>query len=196
MCLAEFPLPVIVYSNESPTAQAFTIAHELGHLILQQSGISGPIAQARSLNNEARVEQWCDRFAAAFLIPLSSLSSAFEKPSSPLQAISDENLNNLAKCFRVSRQAMLIRLVQLKYVESRFYWKLKKPEFDEEERKYKSRARSKYYGSRYKNSVGDLYTGLVMEAWNTGRITNHNAAEFMGIKNLVHLNDIKENFFS
>jgi hypothetical protein len=33
-----------------------------------------------------------------------------------------------------------------------------------------------------------------MEAWGTDRITNHNAAEFMGIKNLRHLNDIRQHF--
>ncbi|MBK9005280.1 MAG: ImmA/IrrE family metallo-endopeptidase [Sphingomonadales bacterium] len=27
------PLPVIVFGAEAPTAQAFTMAHELGHII-------------------------------------------------------------------------------------------------------------------------------------------------------------------
>ena len=49
-------------------------------------------------------------------------------------------------------------------------------------------------GTRYKNKLGNLYTSLVMQAWTAGRITNHNAAEFMGIKNLQHLRDIRSEY--
>lgn len=33
ICLAETPLPVVVYTNESPAAQAFSLAHELAHVL-------------------------------------------------------------------------------------------------------------------------------------------------------------------
>lgn len=194
MCIAEFPLPVIVYGNEAPTAQAFTLTHELGHIILKESGIIGPIEDYESSARESKVEKWCNRFASAFLIPLEELSAQFEKPSRPLQEIDDVILIKLAKAFRVSPHAMLIRLIENNYVERKFYWDRKKAEFDEEEGSYVSHGRSKYYGSRYKNSLGDLYTGLVLEAWQRGKMTNHNAAEFMGIKNLTHLYDIKNEF--
>lgn len=42
MCLFSEPLPIVVYGNEAPGAQAFTLAHELGHVALQSSGVSGP----------------------------------------------------------------------------------------------------------------------------------------------------------
>jgi hypothetical protein len=85
---------------------------------------------------------------------------------------------------------MLIRLVHLGYVQAAYYWDVKKAQFDEQDKK-KRFGRTKYYGSRFRASYGDLYTGLVIEAWTSGRITNHNAAEYMGIKNLAHLNDIR-----
>ena len=40
LCLFAQPLPVIVYSNEAPGAQAFTLVHEFAHIILQRSAIS------------------------------------------------------------------------------------------------------------------------------------------------------------
>jgi len=89
---------------------------------------------------------------------------------------------------------MLIRLVHLGYVKEEFYWNNKKSKFDTQEANFKQFGRARYYGTRYRNILGDLYTGLVIEAWNSGRITNHNAAEFMGIKNLSHLYDIRDNF--
>jgi len=193
ICIFASPLPVIVFANETSGAQCFTLAHELGHVILKQSGISGK----RIKDNPSKIEQWCDRFAASFLMPKTEIAVALGSPlNPPLDEISDEKLEQLATRFRVSQHAMLIRLVNLGYVNSTYYWGVKKPFFDSQEAILKSFARSKYYGSRYRNSLGRLYTGLVIEAWNSGKITNHSAAEYMGIKNFEHLFAIRENFSS
>lgn len=190
MCLAKFPLPVIVFGKESPGAQLFTLLHELAHIVIKQSGVIGYINK----NTDKPIEKWCDQFAASFLMPISEvIRLAGNKPASPAQSISDEVLNAHARFFRVSAHAMLIRLVHLGYVETRYYWDVKRPQFDEEERNYSSFGISPYYGSRYRASLGDLYTNLVIEAWGAGRITNHNAAEYMGIKNITHLFDIRDN---
>ncbi len=192
ICIAVFPLPVIVFRNEAPSAQAFTLAHELAHVITKQSGITGP----RSVEYDGSpVEKWADKFAAAFLMPAEQIEAVFNnRPALPADSISDELLNRLAEIFRVSPHAMLIRLVHLGYVRSSYYWQAKKPQFDADERVYRSYGGAPYYGSRYKSQLLDLYTCLVLEAWSTGKITNHNAAEYMGIKNLTHLNDIRSNF--
>lgn len=89
---------------------------------------------------------------------------------------------------------MLIRLVKLGYVDSTFYWSVKYLQLIDEESAYESFEIPAYYASRYRSSLGDTYTGLVLEAWSTGRITNHNAGEFMGIKNPGHLEAIRDNF--
>lgn len=194
ICIAAFPLPVIVFRDESPTAQAFTLAHEFGHVLSRESGITGP---RNSIYSEQPVEGWCDRFAASFLMPDDVVSSHLgPKPNRPADSIEDSVLGRVASIFRVSPHAMLIRLVHLGYVRAAYYWDIKKPEFDQEETNYRRFGRARYYGSRYRSSLGDLYTGLVIDAWSSGRITNHNAAEYMGIKNIAHLNDIKAAFLS
>lgn len=191
ICIFATPLPIIVYGSESPGAQAFTLSHEIGHLVLQKSGISG----ARRRDTPYAVERWCDRFAASFLMPRDALRGILGPTVIPApQNITDQQLSFMAARFRVSQHAMLIRLVHLGYVDERYYWGVKKPLFDEQEERYKSFARPKYYASRYKSSVGDLYTGLVLEAWSSGRITNHNAAEYMGIKSFEHLFALRDNF--
>ena len=38
MCLVEFPLPVVVFHNEAPSAQAFTLIHELAHVLRSKVG--------------------------------------------------------------------------------------------------------------------------------------------------------------
>jgi hypothetical protein len=89
---------------------------------------------------------------------------------------------------------MLLRLTDLGYVEDAYYWNEKRAHFLAQEAAFKGGGRAAYYGSRYRSARGDLYTALVLEAWGARRITNHNAAEFMGIKNLRHLEDIRDNF--
>jgi Zn-dependent peptidase ImmA (M78 family)/transcriptional regulator with XRE-family HTH domain len=193
ICIFASLLPVVVFANETSGAQCFTLAHELGHVVLKQSGISGK----RTKDNPYNIERWCDQFAASFLMPKTEMTMALGNPlKPPLDEISDDRLEQLATRFRVSQHAMLVRLVNLGYVNPTYYWGVKKPLFDAQEAKFKSFARSKYYGSRYRNSLGRLYTGLVIEAWNSGKITNHSAAEYMGIKNFEHLFAIRDHFRS
>lgn len=194
-CIADFPLPIIVLGKEATTAQAFTLAHEFAHVLIRQSAISGSIPRAGGDQASRKVEEWCNRFASAFLMPRRAVADYFAPPRSPLEEIPDEVLHRAALYFGVSDHVMLIRFVHLQYVSANYYWTVKKPQFEEKEREYKGGGGPPlYYGTRYRNMQGDLYTGLVLEAWATGRITNHHAAEYMGIKNLRHMIDIRDHY--
>ena len=192
MCFFALPLPIIIFSSEAPNAQAFTLAHELAHVVLRQSALSG--IPGSSTPSAKKIEDWCDAFAGAFLVPANALARLYPKPDLPLVRIDDYELYKLAKAFAISRHAMLIRLVNLGYVKASYYWDEMRPKFLAQEAAFKSSGRAKYYGSRYRTARGDLYTGLVLEAWSNGIITNHNAAEFMGIKNIAHLDAIRDRF--
>lgn len=192
ICIAKFPLPVIVVQSEAATAQAFTLIHELGHILLGQSGITGERRQGR---DKQPVEAWCDRFAASFLMPIDQVTALVgPSPLVPAEAIQDGDLDRIADIFRVSPHAMLIRLVHLGYVQESYYWNVRKPLFDKEEGEARTFGRASYYGIRYRSQHGDFFTGLVLEAWSSGRITNHNAAEYLGMKNVRHLDEIRDNF--
>lgn len=195
MCLFKQPLPVIIFGSEAPSAQCFTLAHEFAHVILQTSALSGPPSNEKA-GAEADVERWCNKFAGAFLVPADAVAERWGKPNEPLKAIGDDTLKQWARSFGISKHAMLIRLVDLGYVEPGFYWGTKRAEFLKEEEEYEGGGRPKYYGVRFRSQNGELFTSLVMEAWDRQLITNHNAAEFMGIKNLAHLSDIRQDLTS
>lgn len=195
-CMAVFPLPIIVVGKEAPTAEAFTLGHEFAHVLIRQSAISGDIPRTGGDSSKRRVEEWCNRFASAFLMPRDALESYLAPPRNSLDEIAGEVLRRTALYFGVSDHAMLIRLVHLRYVKADYYWQVMKPKFDKEEGEYKGFGRPAYYGTRYRNTQGDLYTGLVLDAWSGGRITNHHAAEYMGIKNLQHMLDIRDHYRS
>lgn len=194
LCIAVFPLPVLVIGSEAPTGEAFTLAHELAHLLIRQSAISGPIPRTGGDAEKRRTEEWCNRFASAFLMPRAAVTAYLAPPKKPRSEISDDEIHRAALHFGVSDHAMLIRLVHLGYVTANFYWNVKKPQFEKQEEEYKGGGIPAYYGTRYRNKQGDLYTALVLDAWSMGRITGHNAAEYMGIKNIKHVIDIRNNF--
>lgn len=191
LCIANYPLPVIVYSNEAPAPQAFTIAHEFAHVLLRAGGISG---NRTKRYEEQPVEKWCDRFAAAFLMPETLLAAYLgERPTKPHANIEDAKLIELAKLLRISPHATLIRLVNIGYVAADYYWNVKRAEFEAQDAAYKGPPiQPKFYGVRYRTAMGPLYTSLVLSAWDNGILTNHNAAEYMGIKNLSHMDDLRK----
>jgi Zn-dependent peptidase ImmA (M78 family) len=89
----------------------FTLAHELGHICLSQ--VAGPftyheLAQTENSNHEE--EFLCDLFAAAILMPKSTMGQYLEGDSE----ISLSTINRIARAFKVSKSAVLRRLACLK----------------------------------------------------------------------------------
>ena len=125
-------------------------------------------------------------------MPSSLMASLFgDVPSVPHKNIDDESLGRFAKTIRVSEHALLIRLVHLGYVARAFYWDIKQPQYEALEARYKGFGRTKVYATRFKTKHGDLYSGLVMDAWSQAKITGHSAAEYLGIKSFTHLNALR-----
>lgn len=93
---------VFLNAADSKAAQMFTLAHELAHVWVGQSGVTDPDAGRVPA---AAMERWCNEVAAELLVPESVLREAHE-PSLPLQ----DEMARLAKTFKVSTLVVLRRL--------------------------------------------------------------------------------------
>ena len=60
---------VVLNSKDARPARAFTLIHELAHVWLGQTGVSGSMSIAVPTNDNARIEQFCNDVAGEFLLP-------------------------------------------------------------------------------------------------------------------------------
>jgi len=105
----DFAPLVFINGRDSKAGQMFTLAHELAHLWLGESGVSD--SDARVLPEE-RIERWCNAVAAEFLAPLEAVrKSLVARESLP------ETLERLARHFKVSTLVILRRLFDAGWID-------------------------------------------------------------------------------
>jgi len=93
---------VFINGADTKAAQMFTLAHELAHIWLGQSAVSD--AEAASIPQQ-EVERWCNQVAAELLVPLATLQREYD-----MERDTDEELNRLARRFKVSTLVILRRM--------------------------------------------------------------------------------------
>lgn len=60
---------VVINAKDARPARAFTLIHELAHILLGQTGVSGDISTENPTTPHARVERFCNDVAGEFLLP-------------------------------------------------------------------------------------------------------------------------------
>ena len=60
---------VVINGKDAQPARAFTLIHELAHIWLGQSGVSGDISTSAPTSDSARIERLCNDVAGEFLLP-------------------------------------------------------------------------------------------------------------------------------
>jgi Zn-dependent peptidase ImmA (M78 family) len=111
---------ILVNEDHVETRRRFSIAHELGHYILDRDILlkQGKLDRANEYKDtdERNREQDADSLAAEILIPAKSLREYLDGKGLGKQSIFDgEMLGDIADCFRVSRQMAITRLRKLGY---------------------------------------------------------------------------------
>ena len=97
---------ILVNGRDWPAAQLFTLAHECAHLLLGQDALTD--ADLMEIPHQvaySQVENWCNRVAAEFLLPLDEL------PESLTEVELASQIRALRKRFKVSTLVILHRLV-------------------------------------------------------------------------------------
>lgn len=105
---------VFINGADSKAAQMFTLAHELAHLWLGESGISDPETGRLA---EPAIERWCNAVAAEFLMPMAMLRHDYQDGA----PVADE-MQRLARRFKVSTLVALRRLFDADFIDEPILW--------------------------------------------------------------------------
>lgn len=113
---------VFINGSDTKSAQMFTLAHELAHLWLGESGLSD-VESAGAPSN--KVESWCNQVAAELLVPLRTLQDVYQADSEVL-----EEAARLARVFKVSTLVILRRIHDAGYISESELWAAYRAELD------------------------------------------------------------------
>jgi len=168
----EFAPMVFLNGADAKSAQMFTLAHELAHLWVKQSGI---FDLPRLRTNNSAIERFCNRVAAEFLVPAGELRevwSAARRQREPFKY--------LARHFKVSPTVAALRAADLNLVERGIFDAI----FDESQKAERQKFGRSGGGDFYNTQnvrVGKRFARLVMEAAKSGRLLFKDAYRLTGL---------------
>jgi Zn-dependent peptidase ImmA (M78 family) len=174
MALADDVAPFIVINEtDSKAAWPFTLLHELGHILLGQSGISG-------YDSEQAVERLCDDAAARFLLEREELREIagygdFEELV--------EQVGAFANARKVSRKMVAYNLLRERLIDAALY-RLLAARFDEDRLEFPRKPANgapDYYVVR-RHRVGQGLLTLVDRMVAGGALTTTKAGKVLGVK--------------
>lgn len=99
---------ILVRADDSIPRQRFTIAHELGHWFLRSSNRSWGSCATKKRDTD--IERWCDRFAAALLMPSQAVLEHLRRTK--LRGLIQAIISGPER-FQVSHQAFRVRVAEL-----------------------------------------------------------------------------------
>jgi len=166
------PAIVINKSEENDRARIFTLIHEYAHLVIDEPGTS-------DLDSRNPVEAYCNKFAAAFLMPRDALKELIGTWPNEQIEWQDSKIKFMAGRLKVSQRALALRLEELglarKGFNQRFNWApMKKP------RRSDSGGGGDYIKTRL-SELGSRYTGAIIDAMDRGTITTFDASSALGL---------------
>jgi Zn-dependent peptidase ImmA (M78 family)/DNA-binding XRE family transcriptional regulator len=179
------PSTIALNSNDAVTGRIFSLFHEYGHLLLHQSGICDLSEDGKT------IEQFCNRFAGELLVPEPSLlRHPSVKGHGTGTTWNEEDLWQIARQFKVSREVILRRLLIIGRITERFYQQ-KREEWEAQLRTQKRQRGGRSIPARQcVRQNGVPFTTLVIESAWRERITYRDVSDYLSI-GLKHLSAVE-----
>jgi len=171
---------IFINGRDFKAAQIFTLAHELAHLLIGESGISNSSVDTtiNRLSN-AGIEQLCNEIAAEVLVPKDEILSSWKRQDAP-----GNNVDRLVRHFRVSTIVILRRALDLGLISKKIFieeinlaWdRIRKAEDNSSES-----GGGDFYKTFYARNGRELSHSIISAAIG-GRILYLDAANYLGVK--------------
>jgi Zn-dependent peptidase ImmA (M78 family) len=168
---------IFINAADSKAAQIFTLAHELAHLWIGESGVFDiQICHPPKQN----IERWCNAVAAEILVPIKSVREEYNQ-TQPLR----EEVPRLAYLFKVSTLVVLRRLFDAGFVEEGQFRQI----YNEEIKKSKDFEKKNGKGGDFYRTlgtrIGKRFARAVLASTLEGQTLFRDAFRLLGIKKTV-----------
>lgn len=172
---------VVINDQDAKSAWSFTLIHELAHLWIGASGLSGSLA-------ESRVERLCNDVASNFLLPNNELELVGVARSTDLQTAAnlitrfaeDRLLSRSLVCYRLYRAEMLSP-ENWRGLTTQFEAQWKQTRAAQRERDREQEGGPNYYVVR-RHRLGGALLQFVARNMSEGTLTPTKAGKVLGVK--------------
>jgi Zn-dependent peptidase ImmA (M78 family) len=165
---------VFINSRDAKAAQIFTLANELAHLWIGASGISNPDYMESPGHQWHATDRHCDNIAAEVLVPADDFTIAWGNSKS-----FDDNVEDLAKRYKVSAFVVLRRAFNLDKIQADMY-RRKYRELLSDSIKARQGGGTFYPTFLARNST--TFTTTLMVAAAEGRVSQKEAALLLNVR--------------
>jgi len=174
---------VVVNDNDAIAARSFTLIHELAHIWLGVSGVSGPL---RNMSGNV-IERFCNDVAGEFLLPPDSIPDLSNLTKSNMNVVMS-TVERIAAAWNVSEPAVAYRFARSGWITSGVATQLFTM-FADRWRREKQHAREarrpnesgpSYYVVR-RHRLGSALLGVVRRALQGETLTHTRAAKILGV---------------
>lgn len=171
--------------------QSFTLAHELGHYLLDEEEVESVDGREINLGNENQIETWCNKFAFQFLAgPQSSSLKVLEEAGFENDYHRDF-IEQLSRKTHLSRLALYTKLLFSNQISHANYRKVKndleeefrrKQEEQEQEKQRKKELGIKTQGRAAKPIKSPLLVSTIQQAYYSGVLDEYEVSQKLNIK--------------
>ena len=173
---------VVINNNDSRPAWSFTLLHELTHLLLGETGISGG-GYADNL-----IEEFCNNVAAEWLLPARVLDEIQIEPDQ-LRAEQQRRIGEFARSRNLSHTMVAYQLLRFGRID-RSTFRLLREYFGarwwQQRHRQRVAARASDGGPTYyvvrRHRLGRALVGLVRRMMDSGALSTTKAAKILGVR--------------
>ena len=172
----EYAPLIFVNSRDYKTAQIFTLAHELAHIFVGQSGLS-KLEELQPSDHDTEIV--CDSIAAEFLVPKSDLLRRW-----PAAIQTRDPYQDLARHFKVSTVVVARRALDSNLIsKSAFfdYYDENKARDSGGSQRNEPRSGGNFWNNQH-GRIGRRFGGAVARALKEGRLSYREAYGLTGLK--------------
>ena len=178
----DFAPLIFINSSDPKESQVFTIAHEIAHLWLGESGLSDTAHFSK-----VKVERWCNQVATEIIFP-KNLINNFNKSSSL------DEINKFSKKLNLSPLVVLRRLNDSKFIsndEFENYYDGTFTNFIEKKKKMKEKKKGgPLIYDLIPLRLGRSFTKAVIIHTLEGKTLYHNAFDMLGVNSTTKFNNL------